>query len=44
VIGEAADLLYHAMLLLQVKELSLAQVVAELELRHKDRHKPQEPV
>jgi phosphoribosyl-AMP cyclohydrolase / phosphoribosyl-ATP pyrophosphohydrolase len=34
VIGEAADLLYHAMLLLQVKELSLAQVIAELEVRH----------
>jgi len=37
VLGEAADLLYHAMLLLQVKNLSLAQVVAELELRHKTR-------
>jgi phosphoribosyl-ATP pyrophosphohydrolase/phosphoribosyl-AMP cyclohydrolase len=34
VLGEAADLLYHAMLLLQVKNLSLAKVVAELELRH----------
>jgi phosphoribosyl-ATP pyrophosphohydrolase/phosphoribosyl-AMP cyclohydrolase len=44
VIGEAADLLYHAMLLLQVKGLSLAQVVAELELRHEDNHKPREPV
>lgn len=34
VIGEAADLLYHALLLLQVKNLSLANVVAELESRH----------
>jgi len=37
VLGEAADLLYHAMLLLQVKNLSLTQVVAELELRHRQR-------
>jgi phosphoribosyl-ATP pyrophosphohydrolase/phosphoribosyl-AMP cyclohydrolase len=37
VLGEAADLLYHAMLLLQVKNLSLAKVVAELELRHRGR-------
>ena len=37
VLGEAADLLYHAMLLLQVKNLSWARVVAELELRHRDR-------
>jgi phosphoribosyl-ATP pyrophosphohydrolase/phosphoribosyl-AMP cyclohydrolase len=37
VLGEAADLLYHAMLLLQVKGLSLAKVVAQLELRHEDR-------
>jgi phosphoribosyl-ATP pyrophosphohydrolase/phosphoribosyl-AMP cyclohydrolase len=44
VIGEAADLLYHAMLLLQVKELSLAKVVAELQLRHESRHEAQEPV
>lgn len=34
VIGETADLLYHTLLLLKVKELSLAQVIAELELRH----------
>ena len=34
VIGEAADLLYHLLLLLQAKHLSLAQVVAELEARH----------
>jgi phosphoribosyl-AMP cyclohydrolase / phosphoribosyl-ATP pyrophosphohydrolase len=39
VIGEAADLLYHTMLLLQVKELSLAKVIAELELRHEGRPK-----
>jgi len=35
VIGEAADLLYHLLLLLQVKQLSLAQVVEELEARHR---------
>ena len=34
VIGEAADLLYHTLLLLQVKNLSLAQVIGELEARH----------
>jgi phosphoribosyl-AMP cyclohydrolase / phosphoribosyl-ATP pyrophosphohydrolase len=34
VIGEAADLLYHMLLLLKVKGLSLPQVVAELEARH----------
>ncbi|HWJ34774.1 MAG TPA: bifunctional phosphoribosyl-AMP cyclohydrolase/phosphoribosyl-ATP diphosphatase HisIE [Steroidobacteraceae bacterium] len=34
VIGEAADLLYHTLLLLQVKELSLAKVIAKLESRH----------
>jgi phosphoribosyl-ATP pyrophosphohydrolase/phosphoribosyl-AMP cyclohydrolase len=37
IIGEAADLLYHAMLLLKVKNLSLTQVVVELEKRHTDR-------
>ena len=37
IIGEAADLLYHAMLLLQVKHLSLAQVVEELRSRHDGR-------
>jgi len=36
IVGEAADLLYHAMLLLQVKQLSLGHVVAELERRHKE--------
>jgi phosphoribosyl-ATP pyrophosphohydrolase/phosphoribosyl-AMP cyclohydrolase len=34
IIGEAADLLYHTLLLLEVKGLSLAQVIAELEARH----------
>jgi phosphoribosyl-ATP pyrophosphohydrolase/phosphoribosyl-AMP cyclohydrolase len=34
VIGEAADLLFHTVLLLQAKGLSLAQVVGELESRH----------
>jgi phosphoribosyl-ATP pyrophosphohydrolase/phosphoribosyl-AMP cyclohydrolase len=37
IIGEAADLLYHTLLLLRVKDLSLAQVVAELENRHAGR-------
>lgn len=34
IVGEAADLLYHMLLLLKVKGLSLSQVVAELEARH----------
>lgn len=34
IVGEAADLLYHTLLLLQVKNLSLEDVVAELKLRH----------
>ena len=34
VLGEAADLMYHMMLLLQVKNLSLAKVAGELENRH----------
>jgi phosphoribosyl-ATP pyrophosphohydrolase/phosphoribosyl-AMP cyclohydrolase len=38
IIGEAADLLFHTLLLLQVKGLSLTQVIAELESRHADRH------
>ena len=37
IIGEAADLLYHMLLLLRVKDLSLSQVVAELECRHAGR-------
>ena len=34
IIGEAADLLYHTLLLLQVKQLCLGDVIAELEARH----------
>jgi phosphoribosyl-AMP cyclohydrolase / phosphoribosyl-ATP pyrophosphohydrolase len=34
VVGEAADLLYHVLLLLESKHLSLRRVVAELESRH----------
>ena len=34
IIGEAADLLYHTLLLLQAKGLSLSQVITELERRH----------
>lgn len=34
VLGEAADLLYHVMLLLESKQLSLGRVVDELEARH----------
>ena len=34
IIGEAADLLYHMLLLLKVKGLSLSEVIAELETRH----------
>ena len=34
VIGEAADLLYHTLLLLKARNLSLSEVVAELEKRH----------
>ena len=37
IVGEAADLLYHTLLLLEVKGLSLSKVVAELESRHADR-------
>ena len=37
IVGEAADLLYHMLLLLKVKGLSLSQVIAELERRHDDR-------
>jgi len=35
VIAEAADLLFHTVLLLKVKGLSLGQVAAELESRHR---------
>ncbi len=37
VIGEAADLLYHALLLLRSRDLSLERVVGELEARHRSR-------
>jgi phosphoribosyl-ATP pyrophosphohydrolase/phosphoribosyl-AMP cyclohydrolase len=36
IIGEAADLVYHMLLLLKVKGLSLSQVIVELETRHAD--------
>ncbi|MEA3173102.1 MAG: phosphoribosyl-AMP cyclohydrolase / phosphoribosyl-ATP pyrophosphohydrolase, partial [Gammaproteobacteria bacterium] len=34
IIGEAADLLYHTLLLLNAKGLSLGEVIAELQARH----------
>ncbi|HEX4239783.1 MAG TPA: bifunctional phosphoribosyl-AMP cyclohydrolase/phosphoribosyl-ATP diphosphatase HisIE [Steroidobacteraceae bacterium] len=34
VVGEAADLIYHLLLLLKVRGLALADVAAELEARH----------
>ncbi len=37
VLGEAADLLYHTLLLLRTRGLRLEQVVAELESRHERR-------
>ena len=37
VVGEAADLLYHVLILLRQRGLSLADVAAELELRHASR-------
>jgi phosphoribosyl-AMP cyclohydrolase / phosphoribosyl-ATP pyrophosphohydrolase len=37
VIGEAADLLYHTLLLLKVKNISLSDVVDELRKRHESR-------
>lgn len=37
VVAEAADLLYHLMMLLRQRGLTLADVVAELELRHESR-------
>jgi len=40
IIGEAADLFYHTLLLLKVKNLSLSQVVTELESRHTGRRAP----
>jgi phosphoribosyl-AMP cyclohydrolase / phosphoribosyl-ATP pyrophosphohydrolase len=41
IIGEAADLVYHMLLLLKVKGLSLSQVVTELETRHTRQREPQ---
>jgi phosphoribosyl-ATP pyrophosphohydrolase/phosphoribosyl-AMP cyclohydrolase len=35
VTAEAADLVYHVLLLLAMRELTLADVVAELEKRHR---------
>jgi phosphoribosyl-ATP pyrophosphohydrolase/phosphoribosyl-AMP cyclohydrolase len=37
IVGETADLLYHVLVLLQSKHLSLEDVVAELEARHRAR-------
>jgi len=37
ILGEAADLVYHALVLLAVKNLSLGQVAAELARRHAHR-------
>jgi phosphoribosyl-ATP pyrophosphohydrolase/phosphoribosyl-AMP cyclohydrolase len=37
VTAEAADLFYHALLLLAVRDIKLAEVVAELERRHASR-------
>ncbi len=37
VVGEAADLVYHLMLLLKARHLSLPRVVAELEARHESK-------
>lgn len=34
-VSEAADLLYHLLVLLKLRDVSLADVVAELEKRHK---------
>ena len=36
ILNEAADLLYHLMVLLQTRDLDLGQVVARLEERHAD--------
>ena len=37
VTAEAADLLYHALVLLKVRDVVLADVIAELERRHTSR-------
>jgi phosphoribosyl-ATP pyrophosphohydrolase/phosphoribosyl-AMP cyclohydrolase len=36
-LGEAADLLYHTLILLQARHLSLARVIATLRSRHEAR-------
>jgi len=38
VTAEAADLVYHVLLLLAMRELTLADVVMELERRHRGAH------
>jgi phosphoribosyl-ATP pyrophosphohydrolase/phosphoribosyl-AMP cyclohydrolase len=43
VVGEAADLLYHLMLLLKARHLSLPRVVAELEARHESKSRAPVP-
>lgn len=35
-VSEAADLLYHLLVLLKLRDVALADVVAELERRHKE--------
>lgn len=35
-VSEAADLLYHLLVLLKLRDVGLADVVAELERRHKE--------
>lgn len=35
-VSEAADLLYHLLVLLKLREVALADVIAELERRHKE--------
>lgn len=37
VTAEAADLLYHLLILLEMRELTLDEVVGELERRHRER-------
>jgi phosphoribosyl-ATP pyrophosphohydrolase len=37
VVGEAADLLYHLLLLLKARNLPLPRVIAELEARHESK-------
>jgi phosphoribosyl-AMP cyclohydrolase / phosphoribosyl-ATP pyrophosphohydrolase len=43
IIGEAADLLYHTILLLESKGLSLARVADRLEARHHAAREPRSP-